>query len=88
MSKAGALVIIMCLLGKEKEIDIDALPFGDEEAVPAGIETVVPADEVRMVRGKFIDGVFIKKEEEDVEDEFARSIQMYGGDRTFIGVHK
>jgi DEAD/DEAH box helicase domain-containing protein len=89
MSKAGALVIIMCLLGKEKEIDIDALPFGDEEAVPAGIETVVPADEVRMVRGKFVNGVFIKKEEEeDEEDEFARSIQMYGGDRTFIGVHK
>ncbi|KAF2676446.1 P-loop containing nucleoside triphosphate hydrolase protein [Lentithecium fluviatile CBS 122367] len=47
MSKAGALVIIMCLLGKEEEIDIDALPFGDDEAVPAGIETVVPAAEVQ-----------------------------------------
>ncbi|KAF2242854.1 P-loop containing nucleoside triphosphate hydrolase protein [Trematosphaeria pertusa] len=86
MSKAGALVIIMCLLGKEKEIDIDALPFGEEDTVPAGIETVVPAEEIRVVRGKFVDGIFIKKEEEE-EDEFARSIQMFGAERTFIGVH-
>ena len=87
MSKAGALVIIMCLLGKEKEIDIDALPFGEEDTVPAGIETVVPAEEVRVVRGKFVEGIFIKKEEEE-EDEFARSIQMFGAERTFIGVHR
>ncbi|KAJ4291659.1 ATP-dependent 3'-5' DNA helicase [Kalmusia sp. IMI 367209] len=88
MSKAGALVIIMCLLGREREIDIEALPFGDEDAVPAGIETVVPAEEVRMVRGKFVDGVFIKKEEEDEEDHFSKSIHMFGGERTFIGVHQ
>jgi DEAD/DEAH box helicase domain-containing protein len=88
MSKAGALVIIMCLLGREKEIDIDALPFGDEEAVPAGIETVVLAEEVRMVRGKIRDGLIIKKEEDEEEDEFGRSIQMFAGDRTFIGVHR
>lgn len=87
MSKAGALVIIMCLLGKEKEIDIDALPYGEEDVVPAGIETVVPAEEIRMVRGKFVDGVFIKREEEE-EDEFSRSIQMFGAERTFIGVHR
>jgi DEAD/DEAH box helicase domain-containing protein len=89
MSKAGALVIVMCLLGKEKEIDIDALPFGEEDAVPAGIETVVPAEEVRMVRGRFNNGVLIKKEEdEDDDDEFGRSIQMFGAERTFIGVHR
>ena len=93
MSKAGALVIIMCLLGKEKEIDIDALPFGEEEAVPAGIETVVEAAEVRMARGKFVDGVWIKREgdddDEQEEDEFGRSIKMFGGrgERT-IGVYK
>ncbi|PVI04562.1 P-loop containing nucleoside triphosphate hydrolase protein [Periconia macrospinosa] len=86
MSKAGALVIVMCLLGKEKEIDVDALPFGEEGTSPAGIETVVEAEEVRMVRGKWIDGVWIKNEEE--EDEFSRSIQIFGGERTFIGVHK
>jgi len=88
MSKAGALVIIMCLLGREKEIDVDALPFGDEEAVPAGIETVVPAEEVRMARGKYSHGMLIKKEEDEEEDEFGRSIQMFGADRTFIGVHR
>lgn len=87
MSKAGALVIIMCILGKEEEIDIDALPFGEEDVVPAGIETVVPAEEVRMVRGKFVDGVFVKREEEE-EDDFARSIQMFGAERTFIGLHR
>lgn len=85
-SKAGALVIVMCLLGKEGEIDIDALPFGDDEAVPAGIETVVAAEEVRMVRGTWVDGVWVKNEED--EDEFARSIMMYGGERTFIGVNR
>ncbi|KAL1592304.1 ATP-dependent 3'-5' DNA helicase [Paraconiothyrium brasiliense] len=87
MSKAGALVVIMCLLGREKEIDIDALPYGDEELSPAGIETIVPAEEVRMVRGRFVDGVFIKNEPEE-EDELSKSISMFGGDRTFIKVHR
>lgn len=82
MSKAGALVIVMCLLGKEKEIDVDALPFGEEDVVPAGIETVIPAEEVRMMRGKMVNGILIK--EEDEEDDFARSIQMFGAERTFI----
>lgn len=86
MSKAGALVVVMCLLGKADEIDIDALPWGEDEAVPAGIETVVAAEEVRMVRGKVVDGVFVKNEE--AEDEFLRSIQMFGAERTFIGVHR
>jgi DEAD/DEAH box helicase domain-containing protein len=87
MSKAGALVVVMCLLGKEKEIDVDALPWGDDE-VPAGVETVVEAEEVRMVRGCLKeDGVVVKKEDED-EDDFARSIRAFGGERAFIGVHK
>ena len=42
-SKAGAEVILKCLLGREDEIDIDALPWGEEERAPAGIETVVEA---------------------------------------------
>jgi DEAD/DEAH box helicase domain-containing protein len=91
MSKAGALVVVMCLLGQAEDIDVDALPWGDDEMAPAGIETVVPAEEVRMVRGKMgEDGVWIKKEPEDEEDGFSRSIQMFGAaaERTFIGVHK
>jgi DEAD/DEAH box helicase domain-containing protein len=87
MSKAGAMVIVMCLLGKESEIDINALPWGEDDVVAAGIETIVPAETVKMARGKIIDGVLVKEEEDD-EDHFARSIYMYGGERTFIGVHK
>jgi DEAD/DEAH box helicase domain-containing protein len=86
MSKAGALVVVMCLLGKADDIDVEALPWGEEDTVPAGIETVVEAEPVRMARGKMLGGVLIKKEEED--DEFSRSIQMFGGERTFIGVHR
>ncbi|KAF2443023.1 P-loop containing nucleoside triphosphate hydrolase protein [Karstenula rhodostoma CBS 690.94] len=88
MSKAGALVVIMCLLGRDKDIDIDALPYGDEEVSPAGIETIVPAEEVRMVRGRFVDGVFIKNEPEDEEDQFSKSVSLFGGERKFIGVHR
>jgi DEAD/DEAH box helicase domain-containing protein len=87
MSKAGAMVIVMCLLGRESDIDIDALPWGEDDVVAAGIETIVPAETVKMARGKIIDGILVK-EEEDGEDHFARSIYMYGGERTFIGVHK
>jgi len=50
ISKAGAEVIVKSLLGWE--IDVDALPMGPEESSPAGIETVLPAVEVRPVRGK------------------------------------
>jgi len=87
MSKAGAMVIVMCLLGREKEIDVDALPWGEEDTVQAGIETVVEAETVRMARGKMVEGVLIKEEEDD-EDHFSRSVHMFGGERTFIGVHK
>lgn len=117
MSKAGAMVIIMCLLGKEREIDVESLPWGEED-VQAGFDTVAVAKPVRMagggvlqgvggeplggssgggggvdegdekmVRAKLMDGVWIKEEEED-DDHFSRSIHMYGGERTFIGVHK
>ncbi|KAF2180601.1 P-loop containing nucleoside triphosphate hydrolase protein [Zopfia rhizophila CBS 207.26] len=50
MSKAGALVVVMCLLGKADEIDVDALPWGEEDTVPAGIETVVEAEEDALLR--------------------------------------
>ncbi|KAF2846475.1 DEAD/DEAH box helicase-like protein [Plenodomus tracheiphilus IPT5] len=115
MSKAGAGVIIMCLLGREREIDIEALPWGEEDVVQ-GFDTVAVAQPVRlagggvdvgvagddrtgvggegwyerdekMVRAKFVDGVWIKEEEED-EDHFSRSVHFLGGERTFIGVHK
>lgn len=115
ISKAGAMVIIMCLLGRERDIDVDALPWGEDDAVPAGIETVVPAEEVRMKdgrrarvedegvgvgsgetnregegqewkRAKMVDGVWVKVEDEE-DDHFARSVAMFGGERTFIGVH-
>jgi DEAD/DEAH box helicase domain-containing protein len=122
ISKAGGKVIVMCLLGRDEEIDIDALPWGEEEDTPAGIETVVEAEEVRMKggrravvlqgagvagpkgaaargvesgghegeemkRAKCVDGVWVKVEE-DEDDHFSRSIDMYRGERTFIGVHK
>jgi hypothetical protein len=37
-------VYLKSLIGNE--IDVDALPMGDEEAVPAGAETVIFASEV------------------------------------------
>ncbi|KAF2743421.1 P-loop containing nucleoside triphosphate hydrolase protein [Sporormia fimetaria CBS 119925] len=89
MSKAGALVVVMCLLDKADEIDVEALPWGDDEMAPAGVETVVPAEEVGMVRAKLVNGVYVKSEEDgNIEDEFSRSIQMFAGERTFIGVHR
>jgi len=54
MSKAGAEVILKTLLGRE--IDIDSLPWGPEdERVPAGIETVIIAEEVRPRAGRVIE---------------------------------
>ena len=50
MSKAGAGVILRCLLGWE--IDVEALPWGETEGddesgeLVGGLETVVPAVEV------------------------------------------
>ena len=49
-SKAGARVIVMWLLGKGDQVNVDALPWGEEEGLQAGIETVIPAEEIRSVR--------------------------------------
>ena len=63
MSKAGSSVILMSLLGRENEINIDSLPWGpDDERVPAGIETVVEATPVRPARGMILEEVLIKRE--------------------------
>ncbi len=70
MSKAGSEVILKSLLGRH--IDVDALPWGPEEAVPAGIETVILAEEVRSRGGRrlieMMDQDVIKLEEDD-DDE-------------------
>ena len=64
MSKAGSEVILKTLLGREHEIDIDALPWGpDDEETPAGVETVVEATEVRPRRGARVDVVEVKRED-------------------------
>jgi DEAD/DEAH box helicase domain-containing protein len=49
--------------------------------------TLPGEEDGRMVRAKLVGGVWIKEEEED-DDAFSRSIHMYGGERTFIGVHR
>ena len=64
MSKAGSEVILKCLMGKEGEIDVEGLPWGPEdERVPAGIETVVPAETIRGARGRVIEEVMVKRED-------------------------
>ncbi|KAK5726498.1 ATP-dependent 3'-5' DNA helicase [Elasticomyces elasticus] len=61
MSKAGAEVILKTLLNRE--IDVDNLPWGPEdERVPAGIETVILAQEVRPRRGALVEIVEVKRE--------------------------
>lgn len=61
MSKAGAEVILKSLLNLE--IDVDSLPWGPEdERVPAGIETVIFAEEVRPARGRRVEVVEVKRE--------------------------
>ena len=63
MSKAGSEVILKTLLGREDEIDIEALPWGpEEESTPAGIETVVAASEVRPARGTRLEVIEVKRE--------------------------
>lgn len=52
ISKAGGEVILKCLLGREGDICIDKLPRGEEEVVPAGVETVCEAEEIRPARGR------------------------------------
>lgn len=61
MSKAGAEVILKSLLNRE--IDVENLPWGpDDEAAPAGIETVVAAEEIRPRRGMRVEVVEVKRE--------------------------
>ena len=55
MSKAGAEVVLKCLLGRAEEIDIEGLPWGEEDRVPAGVETVVEAVEIRGRDGRVIE---------------------------------
>ena len=62
MSKAGSEVILKCLLGKEGDIEVDALPWGSEENTPAGIETVVAAETIRPARGRILEEILIKRE--------------------------
>jgi DEAD/DEAH box helicase domain-containing protein len=70
MSKAGAEVILKSLIGIE--IDVDALPMGGEEAVPAGVETVIFASEMMGRNGRrvadkqfdLVDGLRVKREKE------------------------
>ena len=66
MSKAGASVILKSLLNRH--IDVESLPWGPEdETVQAGIETVIPADEVRPRRGRTVEVVEVKRENGGVE---------------------
>lgn len=65
MSKAGAEVILKSLIGRE--IDIDALPEGEEERVPAGIETVIGASEVMGRDGRRVEEKDVKREKGDDE---------------------
>lgn len=67
MSKAGGEVILKTLLGKEGEIDLDALPWGEEEHTPAGIETVCIAEEVRPARGRRVEVVEVNRDVGDVQ---------------------
>jgi DEAD/DEAH box helicase domain-containing protein len=61
MSKAGGEVILKSFLGRE--IDIDNLPWGPEdERAPAGIETVILAEEVRPRAGRVIDIIETRRE--------------------------
>lgn len=66
MSKAGAEVILRSLIGAE--IDIDALPEGEEERVPAGVETVIFAEEIMGRNGqRIVEREFVKREKDDDE---------------------
>ena len=67
MSKAGSEIILKCLLGKEGDIDVDALPWGPDETTPAGIETVVAAETIRPARGQILEEVLIKREPSGVQ---------------------
>ncbi|KAL8927539.1 MAG: hypothetical protein Q9208_002344 [Pyrenodesmia sp. 3 TL-2023] len=80
MSKAGAEVILKSLLGREGEIDVEALPWGPEdERAPAGIETVVEAGEVPLSQALRARGAEVEVKRE--EGEWERATQRVGGRR-------
>ncbi|MCJ1469951.1 hypothetical protein MMC07_008596 [Pseudocyphellaria aurata] len=62
MSKAGGEVILKTLLGKEGEIDVGALPWGEEQGTQAGVETVCIAEEVRPARGRRVEVMEVKRD--------------------------
>ncbi|KAL8760658.1 MAG: hypothetical protein Q9184_003173 [Pyrenodesmia sp. 2 TL-2023] len=77
MSKAGAEVILKSLLGREGEIDVEALPWGPEdERAPAGIETVVEAGEVPLSQALRARGAEMEVKRE--EGEWERATQRVG----------
>ncbi|RMZ79851.1 hypothetical protein DV737_g3261, partial [Chaetothyriales sp. CBS 132003] len=66
MSKAGAGVVLKSLIGAD--IDVDGLPEGEEERVPAGVETVLEATEVMGANGRRVEELpFVKRERSDEE---------------------
>ena len=62
LSKAGSEVILKTLLGRESEIDVDALPMGPEDSLPEGFDTVCAADEVRAGSGKHVEILEIQRD--------------------------
>ncbi|KAL9098516.1 MAG: hypothetical protein Q9163_005840 [Psora crenata] len=68
MSKVGSEVVLKCLMGKEREIDVESLPWGpDDEKVPAGVATIIEASMVRPARGTRIEEVMIKRDKSGVQ---------------------
>ena len=61
-SKAGCEVILKCLVGRQDEIDMDTLPWGDDERVPAGIETIVEAVPIPSAYGNIVREVQVLRE--------------------------
>ncbi len=84
MSKAGSEVILKCLLGKEEDIDVDALPWGSDESTPAGIETVVAAETIRPARGRILDEVSIER----VSGGVPRIVLGHNGDERVGGIQE
>lgn len=59
MSKAGAGVVLKCLLGLEKEIDIDALPWGEDYDVS---DSMMASNTSSVTRAGFGAGNMVERE--------------------------
>jgi hypothetical protein len=57
---------------------VDALPWGEDERVPAGVETVVIAEEVAPRRGYKVQEIQIKREDSEVDVHQVSEIHMEG----------